>query len=385
LWPGQRETRWASTREWFETVEEARRRARRHLPRSVYMALVAGTERGVTLRDNVAAFSELRFTRRTSATSPRPAAGHRRSSDRTSRCRSSRPRPGYRPCIPTARWSRARDGRGGNRSGPELLRQHAGGRRSGREPEPVLPGLLVREQGRDPCSGSSERAGRGQGLDRDSGLGRSPTAGDWAARPSRRRWTCGPSCGSPRKAWPAALRPSVAAGRRPARPHRAQHGRPREPAPTFFGVYGEWMQTPPPTWADLAWLREQWGGPFLVKGVMRADEARHCVDIGATAVSVTAGRPRARPYTSCRGAAVQQDLDWVPTRLLPTAARACNGAGCRQVVPPSWTRDGGGADIHAVAGLVGAHHALDQERAAPLLAQPGQSAQVGGGVCIHSP
>src|ERR1700691_3379666 len=51
----------ASTREWFETVEEARRRARRRLPRSVYMALVAGTEKGVTLRDNTDAFSELRF------------------------------------------------------------------------------------------------------------------------------------------------------------------------------------------------------------------------------------------------------------------------------------------------------------------------------------
>ena len=52
----------ASTREWFETVEEARRRARKRLPHSVYMALVAGSEKGITLRDNVAAFSELRFT-----------------------------------------------------------------------------------------------------------------------------------------------------------------------------------------------------------------------------------------------------------------------------------------------------------------------------------
>src|SRR5260370_34938073 len=52
----------ASTRVWFETVEEARRRARRRLPRSVYMALVAGAEKGVTLQDNLAAFSELRFT-----------------------------------------------------------------------------------------------------------------------------------------------------------------------------------------------------------------------------------------------------------------------------------------------------------------------------------
>src|SRR5947199_64259 len=62
---------------------------------------------------------------------------------------------------------------------------------------------------------------------------------------------------------------------------------PGEPAPTFFGVYGEWMQTPPPTWDDIAWLREQWGAPFMVKGVMRPDDARRAVDIGATAISVS--------------------------------------------------------------------------------------------------
>ena len=62
---------------------------------------------------------------------------------------------------------------------------------------------------------------------------------------------------------------------------------PGEPAPTFFGVYGEWMQTQPPTWDDIAWLREQWGGPFMVKGVMRPDDARRAVDIGATAISVS--------------------------------------------------------------------------------------------------
>ena len=31
------------------------------------------------------------------------------------------------------------------------------------------------------------------------------------------------------------------------------------PAPTFFGAYGQWMVTPPPSWDDVAWLREQWG------------------------------------------------------------------------------------------------------------------------------
>ena len=33
------------------------------------------------------------------------------------------------------------------------------------------------------------------------------------------------------------------------------------------------MQTPPPTWADLAWLREQRDGPFMVKGGMRPEDA----------------------------------------------------------------------------------------------------------------
>ena len=51
----------ANTKDWFETVAEAQRRARRRLPRSVYLALVAGSESGVTLRDNLAAFRELRF------------------------------------------------------------------------------------------------------------------------------------------------------------------------------------------------------------------------------------------------------------------------------------------------------------------------------------
>ena len=40
-----------------------------------------------------------------------------------------------------------------------------------------------------------------------------------------------------------------------------------ETPPTFFGAYGEWMGTPPPSWKDVAWLREEWGGPFMVKGI----------------------------------------------------------------------------------------------------------------------
>src|SRR5579863_5124350 len=46
---------------WFETVAEAQRRAKKRLPASVYGALVAGSEKGLTVRDNVSAFSELGF------------------------------------------------------------------------------------------------------------------------------------------------------------------------------------------------------------------------------------------------------------------------------------------------------------------------------------
>src|SRR6185312_3907111 len=59
------------------------------------------------------------------------------------------------------------------------------------------------------------------------------------------------------------------------------------PAPTFFGAYGEWMMTPAPSWEDLRWLREQWDGPFMLKGVIRVDDARRAVDAGYSAISVS--------------------------------------------------------------------------------------------------
>src|SRR5262249_29575268 len=46
---------------WFETVAIAQERARRRLPPSVYGALLAGAEKGVSYQDNTAAFSELGF------------------------------------------------------------------------------------------------------------------------------------------------------------------------------------------------------------------------------------------------------------------------------------------------------------------------------------
>jgi len=64
-------------------------------------------------------------------------------------------------------------------------------------------------------------------------------------------------------------------------------GKKGEQGPTFFGAYGAWMQTPPPSWEDVAWLREQWGDAFMLKGVTRVDDARRAVDAGVTAISVS--------------------------------------------------------------------------------------------------
>src|SRR5579863_900749 len=47
--------------DWFESVAQARRRARRRLPRPVFLAIEAGAEAGVTRADNTAAFGQLRF------------------------------------------------------------------------------------------------------------------------------------------------------------------------------------------------------------------------------------------------------------------------------------------------------------------------------------
>ena len=58
-------------------------------------------------------------------------------------------------------------------------------------------------------------------------------------------------------------------------------------APGFFGAYGEWMMTPPPSWDDIAWMREQWDGPFLIKGVCAPGDARRAVEAGADAISVS--------------------------------------------------------------------------------------------------
>ena len=278
----------ASTREWFETVEEARRRARRRLPRSVYMALIAGTEKGVTLHDNTAAFSELKFA------PPRiadlPAARDMATSVLGQEI--------SMPVIasPTGVQAVHPDGEAGVARGSAEAGTAMGLSSFGSMPveavAEVNPKLFFQSYwsgGRDKILERSERARR-------AGAKGLIVTLDWS-------FSNGRDWGSPaipekidlrtlmRLAPEGIIRPAYVLewlrhGGLPdlTEPNMASPG---EPAPTFFGVYGEWMQTPPPTWDDLAWLREQWGGPFMIKGVMRPDDARRAIDIGATAISVS--------------------------------------------------------------------------------------------------
>ena len=47
--------------DWFETVAEAQRRAKARLPKSVYGALIAGSEKGLSTNDNLTSFDQLGF------------------------------------------------------------------------------------------------------------------------------------------------------------------------------------------------------------------------------------------------------------------------------------------------------------------------------------
>jgi len=41
------------------------------------------------------------------------------------------------------------------------------------------------------------------------------------------------------------------------------------------------------TWDDAAWLAEQWDGPFCIKGLQTAEDARRAADIGASAIMIS--------------------------------------------------------------------------------------------------
>jgi pre-mycofactocin synthase len=272
---------------WFESVAEAQRRAKRRLPASVYGALLAGSERGQTLEDNVAAFAEIGFAPHVAGLPPRRDLAT-----------TVLGQPVSMPVIisPTGVQAVHPDG--------EVAVARAAAARgtaiglSSFASKPVEEVVAANPQtffqvywcgSKDQILARMERA-------RAAGAVGLILTLDWTFSHSR-DW------GSPkipeRMDLRTILRHAPEAVRRPA--WLLDYGRTgRPPAltvpnmtlpggqpPTFFGAYGEWMQTPPPSWADVAWLRAQWHEPFLLKGVCRADDAKRAVDAGVSAISVS--------------------------------------------------------------------------------------------------
>jgi L-lactate dehydrogenase (cytochrome) len=272
---------------WFETVAVAERRAKKFLPKSVYGALVAGSERGDTIRFNQAAFAELGFAPHVASTQPT-----------REQATSVMGQPISLPVIisPTGVQAVHPDG--------EVAVARAAAARgtvmglSSFASKPVEEVVAANPQTFFQMYWCGTRDHMVQRLDRARAAG---AVGliitlDWS-------FSHGRDWGSPnipqqidlktaiRFAPEALTHPRWLANFLRAKtipdltaPNMAVDG---QPAPAFFGAYGEWMGTPPPDWDDIAWLIETWGGPAMVKGIMRIDDARRAIDAGAAAISVS--------------------------------------------------------------------------------------------------
>mgnify|MGYP000954901681 FL=1 len=272
---------------WFETVSIAQERAKKRLPKSAYSALLAGSEKGLTYSDNVQAFGELGFAPHViGATEKRDLA--------TTVMRQDISMPVL--ISPTGVQAVHPDG--------EVAVARAAAARgtamglSSFASKPIEEVVAANPKtffqiywlgGRDAIAERAERA-RAAGAvgmivttdwsfshGRDWGSPKIPEKMDLRTMVkmspealTRPRWFL---------EWAKTLRPPTLTA--PNQGPRGQAG------PPFFQAYGEWMGTPPPTWEDIAWLREFWGGPFMLKGVMRIDDAKRAVDAGCTAISVS--------------------------------------------------------------------------------------------------
>jgi heme/flavin dehydrogenase (mycofactocin system) len=272
---------------WFETVAVAQRRAEKRLPKSVYGALVAGSEKGLSSSDNLASFDELGFA-------PHVAGLSNDRSMATTVMGQSVSMPvvisptGVQAVHPEGEVAVARAAAA--RGVAMGLSSFAS--RSLEEVCGVCDQVLFQmywSGDRDTMVQRLERAKNAGAkgiiltLDWSFSNGR-----DWGSPwiPEKIDLKAAAKFAPDVLSHPQWLWSFARTGRLPdlTTPNMAAPG---EKPPTFFGAYYEWMQSALPSWSDVAWLRAQWDGPFMVKGVSRVDDAKRVVDLGATALSVS--------------------------------------------------------------------------------------------------
>jgi pre-mycofactocin synthase len=301
---------------WFETVAEAQRRAKRRLPRGVYGALVAGSERGTTVDDNTAAFAELGFAPHTAG-----LANDKQMATTVMGQEIALPvlisPTGVQAVHPDGEVAVARAAAArGTAMGLSSMASKPMEEVIAANPKTFFQLYWIGD--RDVMAAKVERAKRAGATGLIATL-------DWS-------FSYGRDWGSPfipekinfeavrRYAPQVALKPAwlwdfAKTRKLPDLTVPNMVGDPSETPPTFFGAYGQWMFTEPPTWADVAWLREQWGTdqPFCVKGITRVDDAKRAVDAGATAIQVS------------NHGGNNLDSTPAPIRLLPGIVEAVGG------------------------------------------------------------
>ena len=272
---------------WFETVAEAQRRAYRRLPRSVYKALIGGSERGLTLHDNERSFAELGF-----APHMADLPAERELTTTVMGQELSMPvmisptgvqavHPGGEVAVAAAAANRGITmGLSGFASKPieEVIEAN---------PRTFFQSYWIGTHDEILARINRARAAGAAGLiatlDWSFSHGR-----DWGSPfiPSAIDFEAVRKLGVDTALHPGWLWSFVRTGRLPelTTPNMVALG---QPGPKFFEAYGQWMRTPSPTWHDIAWLREVWDGPLMIKGITRVDDARRAAGIGVTAISVS--------------------------------------------------------------------------------------------------
>ncbi|RBY76548.1 mycofactocin system-associated heme/flavin dehydrogenase [Blastococcus sp. TF02-09] len=275
---------------WFESVAEAQRRAKKRLPKGVYGALVAGSERGLTAEDNIAAFAELGFAPHTAGLSNEKHMATTVMGQEISLPVIISP-TGVQAVTPDGEVDVARAAASrGTAMGLSSMASKPMEEVIAANPKTFFQLYWVGD--RDVMAAKVERARRAGAAGLIATLDWSFSYGrDWGSPfiPERinveaaRRYA--PQViTKPRWLWSFAK-----TGKIPDLTVPNMVATPGDPAPTFFEAYGQWMQSPMPTWEDVAWLRELWGAdkPFMLKGVMRVDDAKRAVDAGVSAISVS--------------------------------------------------------------------------------------------------
>ncbi len=272
---------------WFETVAVAQQRAKKRLPKSVYSALIAGSEKGLTVSDNVEAFAELGFAPHVIGACAKRDLATTVMGQQISLPVIISP-TGVQAVHPNGEVAVARAAAArGTAMGLSSFASKPIEDVIEANPRTLFQMYWIGD--RDAIAARAERA-------RHAGAVGLIVTTDWS-------FSHGRDWGSPkipetmnlrtaiRKAPEGLVRPrwflQYAKTLRPPGLRVPNQGRRGELGPPFFDAYGEWMATPPPTWEDIAWLRDLWGGPFMLKGVLRVDDAKRAVDAGVSAISVS--------------------------------------------------------------------------------------------------